>query len=162
MTTIVGLRVRGKMKNVRIGDEPGWEDKFQIRTILKYLDKNNYHHALVTKNGISFSTATLTEYETVFTQKDAAYAERNKCVALIARMAIALGLRAGLGRHEEEDKSWEDDWRNIVFIDLPSGQVSWHIHDSDLPMFEFLPKYHGVWDGHTTEEKYQRVLEALK
>lgn len=95
-------------------------------------------------------------------QKDNAYAERNKCVALIARMAIALGLRAGLGRHEEEDKSWEDDWRNIVFVDLSSGQVSWHIHDSDLPMFEFLPQYNGTWDCHTTEEKYQRVLEALK
>lgn len=95
-------------------------------------------------------------------QKDNAYAERNKCVVLIARMAIALGLNAGLGRHDEEDKNWEDDWRNIVFIDLPSGQVSWHIHDSDLPMFEFLPAYEGEWDGHTTEAKYQRVLEAYK
>lgn len=127
------------MTNVRIGDEPGWEDKFQLRTVLKYLEGNGYNHALVT-------------------QKDAAYAERNKCVVLIARMAISLGLTAGLSRHDEEDKHWEDDWRNIVFIDFPSGQVSWHIHDSDLPMFEFLGQYDGIWDGHTTEEKYQRML----
>lgn len=93
-------------------------------------------------------------------QKNAAYVERNKCVALVARMAVALGLEAGLGRHEEEDKSWEDDWRNIVFIELPTGQVSWHIHDSDLPMFNWLSGYEGGWDGHTTEEKYERVLAA--
>lgn len=90
--------------------------------------------------------------------KDNAYAERNKCVALIARMAIKLDLVVGLARHHEEDKDWEDDWRNIVFIELPSGQVSWHIHDSDLPMFKSLLPYEGKWDGHTTELKYERVL----
>ena len=93
-------------------------------------------------------------------RKDNAYAERDKCIALIARMAIALGLEVGLGRHKESDTNWEDDWRNIVFVNLPSGQVSWHIHDSELPMFEFLLVYKGQWDGHTTEEKYQRVLAA--
>lgn len=94
-------------------------------------------------------------------QKDGAYSERNKCVAGLARMALALGLTAGLGRHSNLDDSWEDDWRNIVFIDLPSGQVSWHIHDSELPQFEFLPPYEKPWDGHSTEEKYQRVISAL-
>lgn len=91
-------------------------------------------------------------------QKDSVYAERNKCVALIARMALALGLEAGLKEHEGEN--WDDDWRNIVFIDLPSGQVSWHIHDSELPLFWFLSEYKGEWDGHTTEEKYRRVIES--
>ena len=61
----------------------------------------------------------------------------------------------------------------IVFIDLPTGQVSWHIHDSEFPMFDHLqwhPRasternkwYSGkkaapIWDGHTTEEKYERL-----
>lgn len=160
MVTITGLRIGGKMTNVRIGDESGWEDKFQIRTVLKYLEENGYNHALVTQDGILMSDGAMTEYEAALVQKDAAYAERNKCVALVARMAIAMGLAAGLGRHEESDQSWDDDWRNIVFINLPSGQVSWHIHDSDLPMFEFLGQYDGQWDGHTTEEKYSRVLAA--
>jgi hypothetical protein len=91
--------------------------------------------------------------------KDAVYEERQKCISLIARMAIALGLTAGLGKHEESDLSWEKDWCNIVYIDLPSGQVSWHIHDSDLPLFSFLPSYDRPWDGHSTEEKYNRVTE---
>lgn len=86
------------------------------------------------------------------------YAERNKLVAMSAKMALALGYIAGLATHRGE--TWDDDWRNVVLIDLPSGQVSWHIHDSELPWFEGLPAYPGEWDGHTTEEKYIRVLSA--
>lgn len=87
--------------------------------------------------------------------KDNAYAERNRCVAAIAALALRLGWTAGLGRHVGED--WEDDWRNIVFIDLPAGQVSWHIHDSELSQFAFLPSYAGTWDGHSADEKYERL-----
>lgn len=93
-------------------------------------------------------------------QKDGAYSERDQCVALIARMAVALGYRAGLGRHVGGE--WDDDWRNIVFIDLPAGQVSWHIHDSELPLFDFLGQYEAPWDGHSTAEKYERCRGALR
>lgn len=90
-------------------------------------------------------------------QKNAAYAERDKCVVAIAGAAIDLGLDAWLGRHEGGE--WEDDWRNVVFIDLPTGQVSWHIHDSELHLFRFLKRSAAPWDGHDTEEKYRRLIE---
>jgi hypothetical protein len=90
-------------------------------------------------------------------QLNAVYQERDKCVSLIARMALALGLKTGIGQHVGDE--WEDDWRNIVFVEIPAGQISWHIHDSELPWFAFLPRYDAPWDGHTTEEKYCRVLE---
>jgi hypothetical protein len=93
-------------------------------------------------------------------QKDGAYAERDQCVALIARMALKLGYPAWLGRHEGAD--WDDDWRTIVFVQLPAGQVSWHIHDSELPMFRGLVASGPAWDGHSTEEKYRRVLAPLE
>lgn len=89
--------------------------------------------------------------------KNGAYNERDRCVALIARMANALGYRAGLGEHPREDVSWDHDWRTIVFVDLPAGQASWHIHDSERPLFVALDAYSGQWDGHSTEEKYRRV-----
>lgn len=95
-------------------------------------------------------------------QKNGAYAERNQCVALIARMALALGLKAGVREHPNEDRAWEDDWRTIVFIDLPTGQVSWHFHDSEKPLLGGLPRYVGEWDGHDTPEKYRRAREALR
>jgi hypothetical protein len=102
-------------------------------------------------------------------QKDSIYcAERNALLVPLAKALIALGYDAGLGKHDPNDASWDEDWRNIVYIEFPSKlggmdlpvQASWHIHDSELEMFSFLPTYKGTWDGHTTEEKYQRIREA--
>lgn len=95
-------------------------------------------------------------------QKDEAYRERGQCVALIARMALRWGWPVGLAKHPEGDASWDADWRNIVFIELPeTGQVSWHLHDSEMPLFAGLPEYTKPWDGHSTPEKYRRVNAAL-
>lgn len=91
--------------------------------------------------------------------KDGAYEERNQCVALIARMAIAAGWRAGVAKTAIE--GWSADWHSCCYVDLPTGQVSWHYHDSHAWMFADLPAYDGVWDGHTTPEKYTRVNTAL-
>lgn len=90
-------------------------------------------------------------------QKDGAYSERNQLVALLARMAVAFGWRAGVGQHPAEDTAWENDWRTILFIDLPTGQAAWHFHDSERHLLEGLPSYSGRWDGHTTAEKYARA-----
>jgi hypothetical protein len=99
------------------------------------------------------------ERDALRVQKDGAYAERDKCVAALAKAANWLNCSVRLGRHETGP--WDDDWRNIVFIELPTGQVSWHIHDSELPMFCWVPPASGrfgVYDGHTTPEKYRRLL----
>ena len=37
------------------------------------------------------------------------------------------------------------DWP-VVVIELPTGQVSWH-----------MPEHPNIWDGHTTEEKFERI-----
>ncbi len=99
--------------------------------------------------------------EAAIALKDSAYGERNKVVALLARMAVALGWRAGIGLHPLSDKAWEPDWRTIVFIDLPTGQATWHFHDSERRLLDGLPAYGEAWDGHSTGEKYRRVSRAL-
>jgi hypothetical protein len=89
--------------------------------------------------------------------KDGAYRERDKLVA-----ALSVFFPAWLERHPEEEE-WEDDWRWTVFIlgDAPSGQMAWHIHDSELPLFDHLQRSKGHrWDGHSTEEKYERLANA--
>lgn len=92
----------------------------------------------------------ITEHEEVLKkQKDLAYSERNKLVALLSKV-----FPSSIEKHEGED--WEDDWRNVVFIWLPTGQCSWHIHDSELPMFSHLTSDGKKWDGHSNEEKYAR------
>ncbi len=95
----------------------------------------------------------MTEVEHLTQQKDGAYSERNQLVGFISKL-----FPASLERHEPSDDSWDDDWRWVVYIDLPTGQVSWHIHDSELPNFSHLPQHQGRrWDGHTVAEKYARL-----
>ena len=92
-------------------------------------------------------------------QKNQAYAERNKVVAALAHILAKQYINVGVAKHQGED--WEDDWRNVLVIDLPDqGQITWHFHDSEqclLDGFNDWPDYQ--WDGHTTEEKYERLLE---
>ena len=83
-------------------------------------------------------------------EKDGAYSERNKVVAALAKMFPSGILQ------DAENVGW---W--ILFIDLPTGQASWHFQESELHLLSGIPKYEGVWDGHSTKEKYQR-LDAFR
>lgn len=84
--------------------------------------------------------------------KDEAYAERNKLVCALSKL-----LPAHLCEHSKDDLEWEADWRNIVCIDGPDGQMTWHIHDDELWMFKHLKNEDAHWDGHDTAEKYRRL-----
>jgi len=83
---------------------------------------------------------------------DNAYKERNRLVAFLSKI-----FPSHLCKHTPEDETWEDDWRWIVCIHSPQGQLTWHIHDTDYPLFKHLEEKEGHWDGHTTEEKYERL-----
>lgn len=89
---------------------------------------------------------------------DNAYNERNRVVAALARLVIAAGGKAGLSKTEIE--GWDPAWHNCVYIDGPNGQLSWHFHDREAPLFHSLPPYKKGWDGHTTEQKYERLDKA--
>lgn len=86
--------------------------------------------------------------------KDAAYQERNRLVAVLARM-----FPSGIAR--TDIPGWDPEWHGCVFIDLPTGQASWHYHDSEAAQFAALPPYAKPWDGHSTEEKYGRLAALL-
>lgn len=82
---------------------------------------------------------------------DPIYQERDRLVAALSKVYPSY-----LKLHPA-DEPWDDDWRTIVFIELPTGQASWHIHDSEVKLFTHLLWGGAEWDGHTTEEKYRRV-----
>lgn len=86
-------------------------------------------------------------------EMDSIYTERNRCVAFMTRFALANGWEAGI--KEGDDPEWP-----IVVIDLPTGQVSWHIPKGELHLFDGVPPYTKKWDGHASVEKYTR-LEAM-
>ena len=84
------------------------------------------------------------------------YRERNMVVVALASIAYGLGWRVGIKATAIE--GWDAEWHNCVYLDLPTGQCSWHYPTRDELMFAHLPPYDGVWDGHDTPSKYQRVL----
>lgn len=84
--------------------------------------------------------------------KQAAYTERNHLVAFLSKL-----YPAHLCRHSDEDKEWENEWRWIVCIHSPNGQLTWHIHDSEKKQFNHLKISSEHWDGHTTPQKYARL-----
>lgn len=95
------------------------------------------------------------EVEAQKTSKDRAYRERNMLVAALSKL-----FDSHLCMHDENDATWERDWMTIVCIHGPCGQMTWHLHDSDVPLFSHLLYEQNHWDGHSTDEKYTR-LEGL-
>lgn len=83
-------------------------------------------------------------------RKDFAYMERNMLVAHLATLYPS-------GTKRTNIEGWNPEWHGCVYIDSPAGQLSWHYHDSQAPFFAALPPYTKEWDGHTTEEKYERL-----
>lgn len=78
---------------------------------------------------------------------DDVYHDRNLLAQLAAVMARKLGYAGGW--RDGDDPAWP-----ILTIDLPTGQVSWHVpKDDQLP----ICRYGQPWDGHTTGEKWLRV-----
>lgn len=86
--------------------------------------------------------------------KEDAYFDRNQSVMALARMAIRLGYCVGLKTDPNEP-----DWP-VLMIDLPTGQVGWHLPKNEI-VGEW-PLYEKAWDGHTLEEKRQRLKSFLE
>lgn len=89
---------------------------------------------------------------TLMADLNSVYRERNE---LVAALAAHHGGVVGID-------PTEPDWP-VVYIELPNGQVSWHFGPDDLDLIEDFPRSSEVvWDGHTNEEKYDRIREFVK
>lgn len=84
-------------------------------------------------------------------EKDEAYRQRNYLVAALARLYPS-------GVRNTDIPGWSDDWHGCCFIDLPSGQISYHFHDSHRYLFDGLPAYETPWDGHDKDAVHARLL----
>jgi hypothetical protein len=67
---------------------------------------------------------------------------------LLTHEAIALALRMNLNAGIRIDMA-EPDWP-VAYIELPQGQITYHLACHDV-----------AWDGHTTEEKNQRIRQFI-
>lgn len=85
---------------------------------------------------------------------DAVYAERNAVVLAFAQAASCLGATVGK-LVDPEEPGWP-----VLVIDTPYGQCSWHMRADEMP--EGMPDYPGSWDGHTSEEKHERLATLVR
>ena len=82
------------------------------------------------------------------TERDGAYRERNAVVAALFRVG---GYEVSVMPAPDADGWW------IVYAKTPQGQVSWHVSPVDIRLFDGFPRRDAEWDGHTTDEKYERL-----
>lgn len=110
------------------------------------------------KSALDLRSEALAALEEMREQKRVAYRERNRVVIALAHMALQLGFRAGVAEHEpKEGETWDPTWNMAIRIDLPDGQVSWHVPDDQKHLLCNLPAYKGEYDGHDSVEKYARL-----
>ena len=86
--------------------------------------------------------------------RDQAYSERNRVVATLARCYPA-------GIRKTAIEGWDPAWHNCVYIDLPTGQISYHYHDTEHWLFQDLPTYEKPYDGHDKETVHQRLRDVV-
>lgn len=90
--------------------------------------------------------------------KDGAYRERDELVALLSKL-----YPSHLAEHDPDDPDWDPAWQTIVCIHTPWGQASWHVKwETEYALFEHLDQenIYSDWDGHSTEQKYDRLRQA--
>lgn len=87
------------------------------------------------------------------TETDVVYRERHHVIAHLAAIYPAV-----MVLNADQD---EPDWP-VLFLELPTGQVSWHIAPADMDLFRHVPIGTTQWDGHDVAEKYRRLDEHTK
>lgn len=89
-------------------------------------------------------------------ERDGAYRER---VHLLAWLATLYAPNAVLAPALDIDD--EDGW-HLLFLTVAGRQLSWHIAPRDMDLLKHVERVdfadpRAQWDGHTTDEKYQRI-----
>jgi hypothetical protein len=99
------------------------------------------------------TTITDADLDELYNALDGAYRERAHLVAHLAAL-----YPAHIGHTDPNAPDWP-----VLIIETPAGQMSWHFAERDLDLVGHVQPTeaeHRGWDGHSTEEKYER-LRAL-
>ncbi|HCM40196.1 MAG: hypothetical protein A2Z97_11285 [Bdellovibrionales bacterium GWB1_52_6] len=82
----------------------------------------------------------------ILSAKEVLSVERDACAGLIARLAHSTGFRVGVAPE------------NRIVVELPSGQVSWRLEESEAHLLEGLPAWDTAIEDLPIEETYRRVM----
>ncbi|TMR11043.1 helix-turn-helix transcriptional regulator [Nonomuraea turkmeniaca] len=90
--------------------------------------------------------------EVTMTDQPNPYRERAYLVAHLAAQYFS-----AIAYNDPNEPEWP-----VIYIETPAGQLSWHLSPDDLDLFEHVIRVTPesiTWDGHSTEEKYQRLAK---
>jgi hypothetical protein len=93
--------------------------------------------------------------ETLTAAKNDAYRQRN---------LLAMLLASEHGGSLVAAVPSESEWTRVLLVPLRTGQISFHLHDSEVRTVlecPYIRQVDGGWDGHTDAEKWKRVRAAL-
>lgn len=94
--------------------------------------------------------------ERLRTQRENLKRERVILLAVLSKLFPSM-----LAHHSPDESGSDYDWGYVVYIQLPTGQVSFHIGES-RQWFEHVKLSNiPVWDGHDSDVKWQRVVDFL-
>jgi hypothetical protein len=83
--------------------------------------------------------------------RDSAYRERAHLIALLTAL-----YPSHIGYTDPSAPDWA-----VIIIEAPTGQLSWHIAPDDMDLFSHVQDTNRIicrgWDGHTTDQKYERI-----
>ncbi len=86
-------------------------------------------------------------------EMDRVYADRNLVVQLCCTLAKKCGMDAGI-RRPQEDPEWP-----VLVIDLPEGEVAWHLPEEEVALDFTSDK---AYDGHSDDEKARRIRDFVR
>jgi hypothetical protein len=76
--------------------------------------------------------------------------------ALLALLACHYPAHLSLATDPEPGFFW------VLCLHIGGKQAAWHIADDDLGLFWFVTRMPGHYDGHTTDEKYERIAKHVR
>lgn len=94
-------------------------------------------------------------------ERDGAYRERAHLLAWLAALHPSSAVIT-----PASDVDGEDGW-HLLYLVAGGWQMSWHIAPQDVPLFRDVELVEPTdtraqWDGHGTEQKYQRIRQHTR
>jgi len=90
-----------------------------------------------------------------------AYWERNQLVCALSKVFPSF-----ISEQDPDMQGYDKDFKYVCYIELPTGQVSWHLMNTEIEYFSHLEIKKDVlsnfWDGHSDELKYERLKNLTK
>lgn len=135
---------------------PTWDDAIQ-RLEARIEEREKLMTDQVNRDAISIMQEVEAQRDNAIAERDGAYRERAQLLAWVAGMYRSYIYPAP----DVEDEGW-----SILMIHTMMGQLTWHIAPGDLELFPHIPRVtadhsQAQWDGHTTEEKYNRIQQIV-